>query len=423
MRHIVICTLIALAIVAVGAGSAVGTTYDFHLLASFNNASGTGSGSFASLIIGANGDLYGTAPDYGAHNFGTVFKLDAATNTLSALASFDGPNTGSFPYGGLLADANGDFYGTTYHGGPTDNGTVFKLDTSTNTLTALASFNFTNGRWPYFGGVIADAAGNLYGTTEYGGTNNDGTVFKVAAGTNALSTLYTFDGTHGAVPLAGLIADASGNLYGTTSAGGATDDGTVFQLAAGTNVLTTLASFNGANGNYPSSTLIADAAGNLYGTTQIGGANNFGTIFKVAAGTNTLTTLHSFDGTHGSYPYAGVIADADGNLYGTTLAGGANNYGTVFQLAAGTNTLTTLHTFDGANGFYPRSGLVADDDGNLYGTTRDGGAYGAGTVYKLTRVPEPSTVVLFGLGSLALLGMRRRFGSGGRDSVGRSPEC
>jgi uncharacterized repeat protein (TIGR03803 family) len=251
--------------------------------------------------------------------------------TLTTLASFNGPN-GSYPQAELIADATGNLYGTTYFGGASDRGTVFRLDAGTNALTTVVSFSGVNGRYPY-AGLVADAAGNLYGTTASGGTYGNGTVFRVDAATNALTTLASFNGANGADPFAELMADATGNLYGTTRYGGADDGGTVFRLDAATNTLTTLASFNGANGSGPEARLIADAAGNLYGTTLFGGANDAGTVFRLEAGTHTLTTLVNFAGANGAYSHATLIADAAGYLYGTTEGGGASGYGTVFRLS------------------------------------------------------------------------------------------
>ncbi len=232
-------------------------------------------------------------------------------------------------------------------------------------------------------------------------------MFEVAAGTHTLTTLAIFDHPgNGQNPFGGLIMDASGNLYGTTAFGGSASgtggDGTVFKLANNANhTLTTLATFNRMNGARSYAGLIADASGNMYGTTGNGGANDDGIVFKVANDANhTLTTLATFDGTNGSSPVAGLIADASGDLYGTTRDGGANGDGIVFKVANDANhTLTTLATFDGTNGSSPVAGLIADASGDLYGTTRDGGANGDGTVFELSPVPEPSTLVL---GSLAL---------------------
>jgi uncharacterized repeat protein (TIGR03803 family) len=317
--------------------------------------------------------------------------LLSATYVISTLTSFNGPN-GSVPVGSLIADSNGNLYGTTNSGGAFWNGTVFEVASGSHTLTTLVSFNGTNGSNPG-AGLIFDSAGNLYGITSAGGTNNDGTVFEVAAGTNALITLASFNGTNGNSPEASVIFDAAGNLYGTTSGGGANNDGTVFVVAAGTHTLTTLAAFNGTNGQYPHGSPIFDAAGNLYGTTLQGGANGGGTVFEVAATTHTLTTLVSFNGTNGNSPRAGLLFDAAGNLYGTTYGGGYYGDGTVFEVAASTHALTTLATFNGTNGSSPYAGLILDTSGNLYGTTTAGGSSSDGTAFEVAAATHTLTTL------------------------------
>jgi uncharacterized repeat protein (TIGR03803 family) len=345
----------------------------------------------AGLAFDANGNLYGPAENGGEDGYGTVFKVAADTHELSAVVSFDGTPHGSNPYGGVVVDANGDLYGTATFGGPNLGafyGTVYKISAGTNDLTTLAPFDGTHGINPH-AGLTADANGNLYGTTEYGGDNGYGVVFKVAAGTNSLTTLASFDGIHGSNPWSGVILDASGNLYGTTYNGGAYGYGTVYKVAAGTNQLTTLASFDGIlHGINPHGGLVADAAGNLYGTTYWGGAGGYGTVFKVAAGTNAFTNLHSFDDIHGSNSRAGLIIDASGNLYGTTESDKFNN-GTVFKIAAGTNAYTVLKLFDGTDGIEPYGSLISDASGNLYGTTYFGGTHGYGVVFMLAAPAVP----------------------------------
>ena len=351
--------------------------------------------------------------------------------TLSTLASFNGNNAN--PHAGLVMDSSGNLYGTTYGGGISGDGTVFKLAAGTGTITTLASFNGTNGVDPV-AGLIMDGSGNLYGTTL-----NGGGVFELAAGSDTIATLASFNGTNGGSPYAGLILDASGNLYGTTGYGGAFGDGTVFELAQGSNTITTLASFNGTNGANPHAGLVMDSSGNLYGTTYGGGTSGDGTVFELAAGSGTITTLASFNGTNGVDPVAGLIMDGSGNLYGTTLMGGASGDGTVFELAAGNDTITTLVSFNGANGGDPycRSdhgqqrqfvrhndggkavarysswlqgsstittlatfndylingsgpfgSLIMDSSGNLYGTTLSGGPSDDGTIFELQGLRE-----------------------------------
>ncbi len=263
--------------------------------------------------------------------------------------------------------------------------------------TILHSFGVPpDGEYPE-AGLIMDTNGNFFGTTAHGGTAGYGTVFELAKGTNSYTEtiLHSFgSGTDGQNPRAGLIMDANGNLYGTTSNGGTAGYGTVFELAPsnGSYTETVLHSFGATpDGQYPEAGLIMDASGNLYGTTSDGGtAGGYGTVFELAKGASgyTETVLHSFgSGTDGQYPEAGFIMDASGNLYGTTYQGGSSGYGTVFELVKGASgyTETVLNSFTGTNGQYPEAGLIMDASGNLYGTTYGGGtAGGYGTVFEIT---------------------------------------
>jgi uncharacterized repeat protein (TIGR03803 family) len=377
-------------------------------LVSFNGSNG--EFPYASLISDHSGNLYGTTFGGGTSGKGTIFHLDTASATLSTLASFAGVN-GAFPSTKLMIDAAGNLLGTTEQGGFANWGTIYRLEPNTNTLTSLASFDFTNGAYPV-AALISDPTGNLYGTTYNGGIDASGTVFRLDAN-HAISALVSFSGPIGRYPAAGLTADSAGTFYGTTSDGGAGLYGTIFQFDAMTNEITTLAEFNGINGGSPwRGELIEDNEGNLYGTTEIGGASNLGTVFRLDTNTNTLTTLASFMGLNGALPNSGLIIDAAGNLYGTTLAGGSSNRGTVFRLEVGTNMLTTIVSFNGTNGASPYAGLIADAVGNLYGTTVDGGANDQGTIFSITGtrfvVPEPTTFAQYSVACLSLFGLRRR---------------
>ena len=368
----------------------------FTLLYSFKNRP-DGAGPTRLIRDGA-GNFYGTTGGGGVGGYGTVFKLDA-TGAETVLYSFTGGADGSEPFGTLVRDSAGNFYGTTNQGGGTGCasygcGTVFKLDT-TGTKTVLYRFTGgANGRNPY-AGLVRDPAGNLYGTTFYGGSSKNcyqgcGTVFKLDTA-GAETVLHSFTGTpDGNWPLARLVRDATGNLYGTTHQGGAFGWGMVFKLDT-TGTETVLYSFaGGADGGEPDAELILDAAGNLYGTTHYGGGggcqDGCGTVFKLdTAGTETV--LYRFQGNpDGGSPIAGLIRDAAGNLYGTTLYGGAVGKGIVFKLDT-TGTETVLHSFVGSptDGAIPYVGLVRDAAGNLYGTTSIGGAFGKGTIFKLSR--------------------------------------
>lgn len=254
------------------------------------------------------------------------------------------------------------------------------------------TFNGSDGDGPN-GGLLADATGNLYGVT-VAGLDNNGEVFELvdSSGSYTEKTIYPFNGNgDGYGPQQNLIADAFGNLYGITQLGGTYFDGTVFELvnSSGSYTEKLLHSFTSGNdGELPFASLVADTAGNLYGTTQLGDANNDGTVFELvnSSGSYTYKVIHTFGGAEGISP-GGLTIDASGNLYGTTEYGGdTNNDGTVFELvdSSGSYTEKVLHTFSGNDGSLPYASLIADASGNLYGTTIQGGEYDYGTVFKLS---------------------------------------
>src|ERR1700728_344009 len=263
---------------------------------------------------------------------------------------------------------------------------------SAQTFTTLIGFDSTDGAKPH-AGLLQATDGNFYGTTVDGGANANGTVFKITP-SGTLTTLYSFCSqigcTDGSSPCAGLVQASNGDVYGTTQFGGANrDTGTIFKITT-SGTLTTLYSFcsqsdcrDGAN---PLAGLIQAANGELFGTTRLGGYSDGGTIFKITPG-GVLTTLFSFDFRDGEYPHAGLVQAANGDLYGTTHNGGANNLGTVFRITLG-GTLTTLYSFcsqsDCTDGSSPYAGLLRAASGDLYGTTYYGGANNLGTVFRIT---------------------------------------
>jgi len=314
-----------------------------------------------------------------------TLKSAAASYTLTTLVSFNGAN-GAFPAAAPVLDAQGNLFGTTQEGGANGQGTVFELPAGSRTLTTLttlASFNDANGPNAQGGKNISlvDAQGNLFGTTNVNvPIANNGTVFELAAGSGTITTLAPFTLAYGSGPNGGLVRDAQGNLFGTTFGGGPSGNGTVFELAAGSGTITTFANFNGANGTEPVFGLVRDLRGNFYGLTN-GGISGMGTVFELTAGSDTITTRASFNGANGLHP-SSLLLDPQGNIFGTTTGGGANGQGTVFELPAGSGTITTLASFNGASNLYPFS-LVRDAQGNLFGTTTGGGANGQGTVFEL----------------------------------------
>ena len=303
------------------------------------------------LVQATNGALYGTTL-VNANGVSTVFRI-TASGALTTVHNFD--NTDGFlPYGALVQATNGNFYGTTEVGGAS-NGTVFKM-TPGGTLTTLHTFAGGDGEYPY-GALVQATNGNLYGTTSAGGTNY-GTVFKITP-SGTLTTLHIFDGTDGSGPLGGVIQATDGNFYGTTSGGGANSLGTVFKMTPG-GTLRTLHSFDGTDGISPYAGLVQGTDGNFYGTTISGGVGTDpqGTVFKITPG-GTLTTLYTFcpagpiNGnmcTAGAYPEAALVQDTNGKFYGTTDVGGAYNYGTVFSLSVGLGPFVETQTTSGKVG-------------------------------------------------------------------------
>jgi uncharacterized repeat protein (TIGR03803 family) len=346
----------------------------------------------------AHGNFYGTASGGGSSNCfggcGTVFKI-TPRGKETTVHFFTGDDSG-YPYGQMIADSAGNMYGTAERGGKHIAGTVFKI-TPDGTTTVLHHFRGSDGSRPD-AGLIFGPRGNLFGTTSRGGANGDGTVFEIMH-TGRERLLYSFaGGSDGAFPLSTLLRDSAGNLYGTTSNGGIDCDGTgqgcgtVFKLAPdGTE--TVLYRFEGGDhGAYPIAGVVSDAAGALYGTTQSGGidcngdGDTCGTVFRVDASGNE-TVLHIFaGGSDGAYPRGRLLLDANGNLFGTAAAGGAGGgecgCGVVFKLTS-KGTETILHTFTGGDGHRPFAGLIQDPLGNFYGTTDTGGAYSWGAVYKV----------------------------------------
>jgi uncharacterized repeat protein (TIGR03803 family) len=351
----------------------------FKTLHSFNGTSG--AYPVAGLVIGPDGNLYGTTQQGGAHGLGTVFEVES-DGKFVLLHSFAGAD-GAFPSAGLAFDSHGNVYGTTMLGGNSNRGTVFKV--GTKSVSYSFSGKHGDGAYP-IAGVVVDSAGNAYGTTQEGGSHGYGTVFKFD-GTSKETVLYSFRGVpDGEYPCAGLILDKKGNLYGTTQLGGGTqNDGTVFKLTpAGKEAVLHSFTFANGDGAYPIGGVVSDGAGNLYGTTSDGGANRVGIVFKLdKSGKESVLYSMGTNSGDGLYPFAGLIRDTKGNLYGTAELGGPNGGGTIFEVTpAGEET--TLQGLGGSDGSIPLAGLARDSKGNLYGTTAEGGTSNNGVVFKLT---------------------------------------
>jgi uncharacterized repeat protein (TIGR03803 family) len=369
---------------------AVTILYSFTL-AEFSN----GYNPTAALVKGGDGNYYGTATSGGANFRGVVFKMTPA-GVVSPFYSFDDakPDDGAFPDGPLIRGSDGNFYGTTPKGGTNNHGTVFQI-TSAGAYTTL--YSFSAGGNPDGGGpegaLIEGAPGEFYGTASFGGASGGGIVFKITTA-KVFTPLHSFtaDGVDGQIPLGALIAGGDGNFYGTSSQGalgGAVaafrGNGTLFRISPTGNFQTIYRFAPSPFGASPLGALIEKPDGTFYGTC-LGGTSDVGEIFKITSA-GDFTRLYNFTGdADGNTPKAGLAEGSDGNFYGTTTAGGANDDGTLFKVAP-SGAFTLAHTFaldpDGAG---PQTSLVLGSDSSLYGVTTRGGAGGenGGVAFKLT---------------------------------------
>lgn len=371
----------------------------FTNLVSFTGVGGVYPGATpdCGLVLGANGNLYGTTSQGGSNNLGTVFQLTPG-GAFTSLFSFNGTN-GATPEAALTPDQSGILYGTTFAGGVSNWGTLF-LITTNGSFTNLFSFTGTNNPWQGANpgaALMADGAGNFFGTAEYGGAHTNavavlggygyGTLFEMT-GDGKLSVRAFFHNTNGAYPSGGLVLGHDGSCYGTTAVGGQgitlnfPGYGTVFKMTPD-GTFTNLYQFTGGDGGFIYAGLVQGKDGYLYGAAFNGGSQGNGSLFKISTN-GDFAPLHAFTYFESGMPFGGLMEGSDGNFYGTTYGG----YGSVFQLTPG-GGFTNLVSFNYANGFQPTGVLVQGPDNNFYGTTSSGGANGLGTIFRLS-IPMPA---------------------------------
>ena len=398
-------TAVALAIVfALAVVTPVAQAQNFQVIHTFTGGSDDGF-PVAGLNIDNAGNLYGTTE--GVANFGTVFRLRHSDFgwILSTLHSFTGGNDGGFPGAAVTLAQDGSLYGTTIEGGPQNCGTVFNLTPPATGAVPDSVVSQWNENQPHvftgppndgchaYSNVIFDQTGNLFGTTYDGGTQDAGAVYELTRSRSAWipNILYNFTyGEDGGAPYAGLVFDGSGNLYGTASAGGI-GAGSVFELTHSGSGWTYhsihIFQSGGTDGMYPYAGLVFDRSGNIYGATVYGGQYGGGTVFELSpsGGSWTYTLLYSLQGAVG--PLSSLTLDAAGNLYGTRQGDGSSDYGSVFKLTPSRDgwVFTDLHDFTGGtDGASPDGSVILDAAGNLYGTASTGGGYGYGVVFEIT---------------------------------------
>jgi uncharacterized repeat protein (TIGR03803 family) len=394
-------------------GSALAQSYALKTLYNFN---GIDNELPFGLTRDIQGNLYGGALRGGSpdrSNNGFIYKF-STTGVLTALADFDGQD-GDLPVISTI-DAQGNLWGTTNQGGvdwhPENShfgwGTLFEISSTGVFTPGIIEFTGPHGVIPG-GDLTIDIFGNITGVAGQGGPSwnpaggdfGSGTIFQLSPG-GAMSNLFAFDASNGMAPSSGIAMDSLGNRYGTTSAGGAYSNGTLYELSP-SGVLTTLVNFNDTIGTSPVGEIIMDSQGNLYGTTFTGGVttinnafNGYGTIWKYSP-TSGLTTLASFNGTNGMFPRGALVMDPQGNLFGSTSEGGPNGLGVIFEYST-TGVLSTLVNFDGINnGSSPTSPLCLDSQGNVYGVANMGGPVGFGTIF----VVQPVSTTL-GVSSITM---------------------
>jgi uncharacterized repeat protein (TIGR03803 family) len=349
-----------------------------------------GEGAMGLTSDGA-GDFYGTQQYGGTNGWGGVFEFTPATTNFIVLWSFTDGSDGAEPATAPTLGSDGNLYGTSYGDGSTNYGAVFYIDPYGN-FNVLYSFMGEPDAANPSGTLVEVSPGTLFGTTFAGGSENQGTIFVVTSG-GGYNIIHNFDYTDGAGPNGGLVLATDGNYYGTTAWGGTNGgNGTVYRLNADQTV-TSLFSFDGANGINPSDDLVVGRDGKLYGRTESGGANGDGTVFSITTN-GVFQLLFSFSGTNGIRPHAALFAGNDGNFYGATVSGGTNDQDGVIYEITPTGNFNIVAWFNGDNGLGAFGPLVRNNDGTLYGTTFNGGAYDSGNIYQLsfTSTPSPDIV-------------------------------
>ena len=375
----------------------------FSVLWQFNGEDGNGPGT---PVLDRGGNVYGSTVGGGplGSPYGNVYKLAHAGSgyVLDNLYTFTPHNNnGYYPVGGLTFGPDGALYGTTEGGGSTGYGVVFRMTPQATICRAVtcywditAIYTFQGGtdvNGPY-GNVTFDSAGNMYGTGG-GGQYNQGAIFKLthSGGSWTESVIYSFQGSAGSEPNPQLVLDAVGNIYGTTSAGGAHSWGAVYELSPSGSGWTeqVLYSFtNGSDGRSPSGGVVFDSAGNLFGSAANNGQNFGGTVFELSPGSGgwAFNLLYSLSGRMG--PEASLTLDSAGNIYGTTFQDGVNELGSVFELSPSNGgwIYTDLHDFaGGSDGAHPTSSVALDANGNIFGTSNFAEGFNAGTIFEITR--------------------------------------
>lgn len=361
--------------------------------------------SYSTLVKGSNGKFYGMTSGGGATSQGLLFEYDAGTNTFTKKIDFT-EATGVGSYGSLALASNGNFYGLMYEGGIVGQGVLFEYNASTNTYTKKIDLSISPlGTYPY-GGLVRASNNKLYGMTIVGGANDQGVIFELDPITNAFAKKHDFIEASGSFPQGDLTQAANGKLYGLTTRGGATNDGTIFEFDLISGVYTKKNEFDDANGSEPIGTLVLASNNKLYGMTNVGGATGVGVIVEYDPATNALAKKVDLNNSVGTYPSGDLIQATNGKLYGLTYEGGTSGNGVLFEYDISTNTITPKVNFNGTNGDNPEGSLLQAPNGKLYGMTSDGGVNSEGVLFEYDIATDTYT---------------KKFDFGGSASAGTKP--
>jgi uncharacterized repeat protein (TIGR03803 family) len=340
-----------------------------------------GSGPVGLTPDGA-GNFYGMQEYGGSGGYGGIFEFTPATGAFTELYAFNYGTDGAYPYAPLVLGSDGNFYGTTSTGGQSGCGAIFSFSPAGN-LNVLDNFTVADGETP-LASLVEASPGLFYGTTHYGGTGY-GVVFSVDS-SGSFTVVHAFDYNDGSGPWGGLVQAGDGNFYGTTRYGGSNNDGTIYRIDP-SGGFESLFSFVGGNGSSPCGNLVQGLDGKLYGRTYDGGAYNQGTVYSFTTN-GVFQSLFSFDGTNGANPFPSLIAGNDGNLYGLTESGGTNGGDGVIYEVTPSGAFDVVARFSGLNGVRPFAPIVRGEDGDFYGTTYSGN-YGYGNIFRLSFATTP----------------------------------
>ncbi len=351
-----------------------------------NFESGTGYiPYYGTLTEGGPGKLYGMTYVGGAHGVGVIFEFNYITDQYTKKFDFDGSENGKKPIGGLIYANNGKLYGMTSQGGKHNKGVLFEFDLETDLFTKKLDFNGSeNGATPW-GSLMQATDGDLYGMTTYGGTSNNGIIFKYEPVADTLVKLLDLSNSTGSYPLGNLLQVGDNKLYGMTSGGGSHFNGVIFEYDLTTGTFTKKVDFNGSNGSFPNGSLTEGDNGKLYGMTKEGGAGNMGVLFEYDPESGILSKKVDFDGKEkGRYPVGTLLADTNGLFYGTAPWGGKEDEGVFFSYDPSNGIIAKQFDFnDALDGKYPESGFIQSAGGDLFGITSKGGDSGNGVIFEL----------------------------------------